>query len=609
MKISEFNQTMAYLLRPEPRQMLAKGTQPRTAAGTFGKVYSMAEIRKLAKELNVSEFVDGVKLDPDKFRSNVTKAKARTDFYKNQFKSLSPKKQKEFKKDFMKQIAKHQDGGFYISAANRVPNAKLVKKYFPKANDANKIVTSINGILLNEFKNKGNVIKTSPKANANAIRMEDLRKITDPSFETAEGVQGTKGTSLQHVASKNRMVKLNNLAYLEKVLNSSLSQNDKRIKIIENEVDRLIKAKPKNYIQRINDLNTEGMALASGYIKKDGKIIKGPTAGYSEFRVKDPINQKEYFFGKDDAKTILPDKDSVLIQEDADLIDKPVKDFTPDERKRAIEIAKKKQIEFKKVKGLIPFMKDLGIKCQLSKGINCMNPQAYEKSLNQLSKAAQAGDEAAAAKMANFTKAVRGAGGVIKGVLGPAAIAFEVGVAVPFGLFEYAQGKPTDEIINTLTYGLAGTAREDKLKKLSSDYGVADKADEKFAGYLSTLNRLGEYKDPYNLRPGKRITEEEVLKTLQPFYRPSPQSEQGEFFDEDSLNRSRARSRAAEQKLYDEDMERKKQRTQMFDLSNPFMAAGGGIAKEAGDPSGAMLESMNPDSQGLSGLLKRVKKG
>ena len=136
---------------------------------------------------------------------------------------------------------------------------------------------------------------------------------------------------------------------------------------------------------------------------------------------------------------------------------------------------------------------------------------------------------------------------------------------MPFGLFEYAQGKPTDEIINTLTYGLAGTAREDKLKKLSSDYGVADKADEKFAGYLSTLNRLGEYRDPYNLRPGKQVTEKEVLKTLQPFYRLSPQSEQGEFFDEDSLNRSRARSRAAEQKLYDEDMERKKQRTLDFD--------------------------------------------
>ena len=36
--------------------------------------------------------------------------------------------------------------------------------------------------------------------------------------------------------------------------------------------------------------------------------------------------------------------------------------------------------------------------------------------------------------------------------------------------------------------------------------------------------------------------------------------------------------------------------------------AGGGLLKQAGDRSGAMLESMNPDSQGLPGLLKRVKK-
>ena len=44
---------------------------------------------------------------------------------------------------------------------------------------------------------------------------------------------------------------------------------------------------------------------------------------------------------------------------------------------------------------------------------------------------------------------------------------------------------------------------------------------------------------------------------------------------------------------------------QAFD---PFQAAGGGLAKQAGDRSGAMLESMNPDKDGLPGLLKRVKK-
>ena len=40
---------------------------------------------------------------------------------------------------------------------------------------------------------------------------------------------------------------------------------------------------------------------------------------------------------------------------------------------------------------------------------------------------------------------------------------------------------------------------------------------------------------------------------------------------------------------------------------DPFQAAGGGIAKEAGDRSGAPPES-GPNSQGLQGLLNRVKK-
>ncbi len=50
---------------------------------------------------------------------------------------------------------------------------------------------------------------------------------------------------------------------------------------------------------------------------------------------------------------------------------------------------------------------------------------------------------------------------------------------------------------------------------------------------------------------------------------------------------------------------RRQGEAQAFD---PFQAAGGGIAKQAGDRSGAMLTSMNPDKDGLPGLLKRGKK-
>jgi len=44
-----------------------------------------------------------------------------------------------------------------------------------------------------------------------------------------------------------------------------------------------------------------------------------------------------------------------------------------------------------------------------------------------------------------------------------------------------------------------------------------------------------------------------------------------------------------------------------FEKFERLNRAGGGIAKLAGDPSGAMLQSMNPDSQGLRSLKKSVK--
>ena len=50
---------------------------------------------------------------------------------------------------------------------------------------------------------------------------------------------------------------------------------------------------------------------------------------------------------------------------------------------------------------------------------------------------------------------------------------------------------------------------------------------------------------------------------------------------------------------------RRQGEAQAFD---PFQAAGGGIAKQAGDRSGPMLKSMNPDKDGLLSLMKRGKK-
>ena len=55
-------------------------------------------------------------------------------------------------------------------------------------------------------------------------------------------------------------------------------------------------------------------------------------------------------------------------------------------------------------------------------------------------------------------------------------------------------------------------------------------------------------------------------------------------------------------------IKREDQMQAIADAGGVANLAGGGIAKMAGDRSGAMTRSMNPDSQGLSYLFNRVKK-
>ena len=73
-------------------------------------------------------------------------------------------------------------------------------------------------------------------------------------------------------------------------------------------------------------------------------------------------------------------------------------------------------------------------------------------------------------------------------------------------------------------------------------------------------------------------------------------------------------AQALDQKRREEFAKEKEMRSKERNILQPSTGleaielAGGGIAKEAGDRSGAMTTSMNPDSQGLSYLFNRVKK-
>jgi len=202
-----------------------------------------------------------------------------------------------------------------------------------------------------------------------------------------------------------------------------------------------------------------------------------------------------------------------------------------------------------------------------------------------------------------ITKTVQG-GRLLKNVLGPGALAFEGLFAAPFAAYDYARGRPGEDVFKSaLSLGLLDQKLTDaELKKIFPEYGAADNL-KNIGDRLTNLEQLQKGTKGQRIRSrGKtKITEDQFKKALQPFL------DTGD--PEKAYLENIRKSEEAEKELQRQYDIRRQNRTMQFDLSDPFMAAGGGIAKEAGDPSGAMLESMNPDSQGLSGLLKRVKKG
>ena len=66
------------------------------------------------------------------------------------------------------------------------------------------------------------------------------------------------------------------------------------------------------------------------------------------------------------------------------------------------------------------------------------------------------------------------------------------------------------------------------------------------------------------------------MLNMQPFMRPSPHTEQGQFYDQGLMDKAAQEEAAAKEKIRQEDLIRQQQR----DIGMPmdFMAAGGGIA-------------------------------
>ena len=204
-----------------------------------------------------------------------------------------------------------------------------------------------------------------------------------------------------------------------------------------------------------------------------------------------------------------------------------------------------------------------------------------------------------------ITKTVQG-GRVLKNILGPGALAFEGLFAAPFAAYDYARGRPgMDTLKSALSLGLLDQKlTTDELKKIYPEYGAAENL-ENIGDRLTNLERLQKGTRGQRIRSrGKtKIADDQFEDALEQLKKTDAFKQTGSL--EKAYFENIKKSEDAEQELQRQYDIRKQGRTMQFDLSNPFMAAEGGLS--GGDKSGPPPEK-GPMSQGLPGLLKRVKK-
>ena len=249
--------------------------------------------------------------------------------------------------------------------------------------------------------------------------------------------------------------------------------------------------------------------------------------------------------------------------------------------------------------------------CDISEAMDNMLKQT-----NAVKQGVLKGDEAT--RIANkASKVVRfGTGKGLGAVLGPIGLAgeavFEIGMAVP----GYARGESGKRLLGDSILGLipgVGQSAEEEFDEYATKDGMSQLEQQK----IKDANRFLELNDALTTasnvgilegRGAGRGGENQAAKLFNKQYQEyEPLYNQ---FVGGPPSESASTALAEQQRINDLINADKAIRAEQRDIAmdEDFMAAGGGIAKEAGDRSGAMTRSMNPDSQGLSYLFNRVKK-
>jgi len=278
---------------------------------------------------------------------------------------------------------------------------------------------------------------------------------------------------------------------------------------------------------------------------------------------------------------------------------------------KAITVKEFTELDNKK---LLKFFKDSNIPCIKGVGGQCNSIADYQKGYNKLVQEAADGKGSAKAikKLNGFTKSMRALTGAAKWT-GYGLLA-EAGFMVPFAVGDYAAGKSWKRILGNATdYGFGpifGQSEQEEFE-VALPEGSAAPQRRNIMELGERLDRMEQQKvNPGYGRIGYREkapeqrqkvyddTFAEYVRNMQPFLRPSPHLEGGQFYDQGLMDKAEQQDIATMKRIADRDAEREEKRK--IAGEEDFYAAGGGIAGIR--RPGAIPPESGPQPEGLENL-------
>jgi hypothetical protein len=413
-------------------------------------------------------------------------------------------------------IIKALDAYSKIKTPKRGDIAKIVRKYNINEGSFNRYLT----------KDKLNLRKKIPikfgselekKRYYAKLRNEAIAEFSSKKFEKFFQAPQTALVQKSHMGDLyNQYVRTGNLGYAPNLINQeTLKDVDAILKNYNEQIDNLLKNKPKNYIKKVNDLNRKGTDLAAA------------TQGYKKFTGRDPFTGEEFTinysrpgqeFDPGDVYgnkklSELTKKDKIIEEYNPRTkkfvkVNKPLLDYM---KKQSIKSAKLSPTQIKKIDTQIrnkvlelastvtdrcPIGNADGGRIGYSLGSEACFKIGKQKLENIILKGGAKGKELDLAKTI-----LRAGGGVksmlsLRGALGPAALAFTA--ATEAGLVGYdmlAKGQTFREAVgdSLFNYALGDKTKIDPRSERYKSYqaaGVDQNTLGKIAAFENTMDEV-----------------------------------------------------------------------------------------------------------------------